>query len=137
MNMKLTGHFKPFKPCALGKARKKNALKPTEKYFSTNGKHLSLGITLQTAKSLGGSVFGFWCLKTRWTKIGYFLKEKSDLAVNVLDLIKNLKAKHVSKVKFIHSYNDWIHNNHVLASQKLYHGHHLLNSLRKGYILHL
>ena len=52
------------------------------------------------------SVTGFWFSMIAVTTQGLFLNEKSDLKLNVLALIKELKAKHGYAVKYIQCDNE-------------------------------
>ena len=98
----LRGHVHKCENCDMGKMRKKNVKKTTEKRSEKGGERLFLDISSVKGKSYGGSKF--WILVVDdhtdycWS---FFVKKKSELKDKVVPLIKELKAKNGIEVKFI------------------------------------
>jgi hypothetical protein len=96
----LTGKAEKCDNCAIAKARQKNMVKKTVDKSKTPGKRLLIDISSVKSESRGGSKF--WLLvedeatNFNWSR---FLKKKSDLAQEMIKLVKEINIK--KKVKYI------------------------------------
>ena len=98
----LTGELEKCTACAVGKTKRKKLNRELQPKSSVPGERLFLDISSVKATSIGGAKFWLLVLDDAtdmcWS---FFLKEKSELAEVVLQLLLDLRFKHNRTVKFI------------------------------------
>ena len=97
----VTGIMAPCHHCGLAKARQSNLSKTTDVKSQIKGERLYINLSWTNKPSYGGSKFWLLvmddCTDFLWS---YFLKEKSDLAKTIMNLLLDLKQKGII-VKYI------------------------------------
>ena len=98
----VTGAFEPCESCAVGKAKQTKMNKEPIERSKVAGERLYLDVSSPRTQSVGGK--HHWlllvddCSDLSWS---YFLKKKKEVKANVIELVKELKAKYGIVVKYI------------------------------------
>ena len=100
------GMFKPCKDCTLGKAKQHAVSKKAAPCSKILGEKLFFDISTPSTPSVGGKRHWLLVIDNSSDYIwSFFLKENSNLANAMVDLIKNLKDKYSLQVQYLHCNN--------------------------------
>ena len=102
MGIQVTGTFKPCEVFALGKTKQEAVSKKAVAQSEILGERLFFDISSPSTPTFGGRKHWLHVISNNGNYIcSFYLKEKSDLADIMIDLIKNLKNKHNLEVQYL------------------------------------